>query len=66
MARVADLLTVLHQIDSLRGKCCATCKHYVQIPEFNGAGRCMQGYRPYGADDGCDDWQSIQNDREAS
>jgi hypothetical protein len=48
----ADLLTVLHAIDRLRGEVCGTCNHYQY-----GHVRCALGHGPYGDDDGCDDWQ---------
>lgn len=60
MARTADLLTVLHAIDTLRGKVCATCNHWQRRgTDVNGerVGLCLKGYHPFGADDGCDDWQ---------
>ena len=61
MARTADLLTVLHDIDAYRGRICATCHHYVlrgQLPtQFRPPGQCRRGYRPAGADDSCDDWE---------
>lgn len=54
MARTADLLSVLHQIDTLRGKVCGTCTHYDW--RFPTHGFCRQGYAPCGPDDGCDEW----------
>lgn len=60
MTSAADLLTVLHQIDTLRGKVCATCKHWQRRGhDSNGdqIGHCLKGYAPYGLDDGCDDWK---------
>ena len=58
MAETADLLTVLQQIDTLRGKVCATCNHWQRREGFcPGGGVCAKGYKPHGSDDGCDDWQ---------
>lgn len=60
MASTADLLTVLHNIDNLHGKVCATCNHWQRRgTDCNGEriGHCLRGHHPLGGDDGCDDWQ---------
>jgi hypothetical protein len=54
MTRTADLLTVLHTIDNLRGKVCGSCKH-ASRRGLDGI-HCARGYQPFGEDDGCDDW----------
>jgi len=53
MTSTADLLTILHDIDRLRGKVCGSCNHYQR------RGSCLRGHRPLGSDDGCDDWTPI-------
>ena len=60
MARTADLLTVLHDIDAYRGRICATCNHYVnslhQLPhQVTPPCECKRGHKPAGPDDCCDD-----------
>jgi len=60
MTSTADLLTVLYDIDRLRGRICGTCRHHLQAGgclQFNGP--CRLGHQPYGADDGCDDWSGV-------
>lgn len=54
---MADLLTVLHDIDRLRGKVCGTCNYWYAMPHLK-AGSCRRGCEPYGWDDSCDDWQA--------
>jgi len=58
MTKTADLLTVLHDIDRMRGRICGSCRYYQRRfgPEI---GSCLRGHRPLGHDDGCDDWKEI-------
>ena len=66
MAHTADLLTVLHDIDTHRGKICASCYYWQKRgtdPNGERIGHCTNNYRPYGPDDGCDDWLSSCPDR---
>lgn len=60
MEQIRDLLAVFHQIDTLRGKVCATCMHWQRRGadcRGEAVGLCRKGYDPYGHDDGCDDWK---------
>lgn len=64
MTRVGDVLSVLHQVDTLRGKVCAACKHWQRRGcDCHGepTGHCSRGHEPMGWDDGCDDWRPISN-----
>ena len=61
--RTADLLTVLHQIDNLKGRYCRTCTFWERRKLPNDAltigGVCTRGHNPApGGYDGCDEWQS--------
>ena len=52
---MADLLTVMHDIDAYRGKTCGECFFW---KEKRGCRRpCAKGYVTGGPNDGCDDWQ---------
>lgn len=63
---MADILTVLHDIDRMRGRICRNCASWVSDP--CGPRQCCRGYQPAGAEDGCDEWQPIepQSDRSAA
>lgn len=57
---MADLLTVLHDIDRMRGRICAQCEFYRAIgAPLRGVQpwRCFKFHHPVDDDDGCDDWQ---------
>jgi hypothetical protein len=58
---MADLLSVLHDIDRLQGRVCGTCAFYVPIgmamPGYRRPHRCRRGMKPYGLDDGCAMWR---------
>lgn len=58
MTRTADLLTVLHDIDTYRGKICRTCYFYER--RTDDGGMCLKGYDPApGGHDGCEDWKGV-------
>ena len=63
MTRVDSVLSVLHQIDTLRGKICETCNHrrrkHKFLHQIDDPVECGLGYKPAGASDGCDDWQAV-------
>lgn len=54
---ISDLLTVLHDIDRMRGKSCATCifNRWRHNPRLK-AVLCQKGHDPCDNSDGCDDW----------
>ncbi len=56
MASISDLVSIMHQIDSIKGRCCGECQFY-QAPPQGGWLTCQKGYGPAGFDDGCDDWK---------
>lgn len=64
---MADILTVLHDIDRMRGKICRNCVSWG--PSIWGGGpQCRKRYQPADENDGCDEWQPIQpqSDRSAA
>lgn len=65
---MADLLTVLHDIDRMHGKTCGACRFWSRPAtwdQLRNPDVCRRGHRPLDSNDGCDDWQPRQHEAAA-
>lgn len=57
---MADLLSVLHDIDRMHGHVCKACRFWTRPAswdQLHDPDVCRRGHRPLDGNDGCDDWQ---------